>query len=205
MDSAKEVLRLREVPSTPASRPGWCRRISDGRRPGRIARSACLQLASHPVQRSNQPWAASRLRSRASSTRTRFPRRRGSVRWWCPASRRPPIQGRGTSPTPLEEQIDNLFTHVGQMLEGAGATWDDMAKMTFYVTDPAASRPALNGPWVERFPRSGLATVSVQHEGGRQRARQDLLRLRGLHRRLSRGIRACSADGLRLAIRTGAS
>ncbi|WP_419553915.1 RidA family protein [Candidatus Poriferisodalis sp.] len=55
-------------------------------------------------------------------------------------------------PDSLEEQIDNLFTHVGQMLEGAGATWDDMAKMTFYVTDPTASRPALNGPWLERFP-----------------------------------------------------
>ena len=55
-------------------------------------------------------------------------------------------------PDSLEEQIENLFTHVGQMLEGAGASWGDMAKMTFYVTDPAASRPALNGPWLERFP-----------------------------------------------------
>ena len=55
-------------------------------------------------------------------------------------------------PETLEEQIDNLFLHVGQMLEGAGATWDDVAKMTFYVTDPAATREALNGPWLERFP-----------------------------------------------------
>jgi len=55
-------------------------------------------------------------------------------------------------PETLEEQIDNLFTHVGQMLDGAGATWDDMAKMTFYVTNPAETRAALNGPWLERFP-----------------------------------------------------
>jgi 2-iminobutanoate/2-iminopropanoate deaminase len=55
-------------------------------------------------------------------------------------------------PETLDEQINNLFIHVGQMLEGAGATWDDVAKMTFYVVDPAASREALNGPWVERFP-----------------------------------------------------
>ena len=87
-------------------------------------------------------------------------------------------------PDSLEAQIDNLFTHVGQMLEGAGATWDDMAKMTFYVTDPAASRPALNGPWLERFPRSRVAPVPPQHEGGRRRPGADLLHLRGLRRRL---------------------
>ena len=38
------------------------------------------------------------------------------------------------------------------MLDGAGATWDDVAKMTFYVADPGESRRALNGPWLERFP-----------------------------------------------------
>lgn len=55
-------------------------------------------------------------------------------------------------PEDLETQIDNLFIHVGNMLEAAGATWDDIAKMTFYVADPGKSREALNGPWVERFP-----------------------------------------------------
>lgn len=55
-------------------------------------------------------------------------------------------------PETLDEQISNLFTHVGQMLDGAGATWDDVAKMTFYVTNPAETRAALNGPWVEHFP-----------------------------------------------------
>ena len=71
-------------------------------------------------------------------------------------------------PDTLEEQIDNLFTHVGQMLTGAGATWDDMVKMSFYVTDPAVSRPALNGPWVERFPDpdSRPARYSMKVEGG---------------------------------------
>ena len=55
-------------------------------------------------------------------------------------------------PETLEEQIDNLFIHVGQMLDGAGAMWGDVAKMTFYVTDPATSREALNGPWEQHFP-----------------------------------------------------
>lgn len=65
----------------------------------------------------------------------------------------PPFNpGTRDCPDALEDQIDNLFTHVGQMLEGADATWDDVAKMTFYVANPAESREALNGPWLERFP-----------------------------------------------------
>jgi 2-iminobutanoate/2-iminopropanoate deaminase len=65
----------------------------------------------------------------------------------------PPFNpGTRDCPETLAEQIDNLFVHVGQMLDGAGATWDDVAKMTFYVTNPAESREALNGPWLERFP-----------------------------------------------------
>ena len=65
----------------------------------------------------------------------------------------PPFNpGTRDCPEELDAQIANLFTHVGQMLEGAGATWDDVAKMTFYVTDPAETRSALNGPWLERFP-----------------------------------------------------
>jgi len=71
-------------------------------------------------------------------------------------------------PETLEEQIDNLFLHVGQMLEGAGATWDDVAKMTFYVTNPAETRAALNGPWLERFPdpESRPSRHNLKVEGG---------------------------------------
>ena len=55
-------------------------------------------------------------------------------------------------PDTLEEQIANLFVHMEHLLANAGATWDDMVKITFFVADAAKSRPALNGPWVERFP-----------------------------------------------------
>ena len=55
-------------------------------------------------------------------------------------------------PESLEAQIENLFTYVGRILDGAGATWDDVAKMTFYVADPRESRAALNGQWLEHFP-----------------------------------------------------
>lgn len=83
----------------------------------------------------------------------------------------PPFDPGGRNvPESIEAQIDNLFTHVGKMLEGAGATWDDMAKMTFYVTDPVESRAALNAPWVERFPdpdsRPARHNLQVPDTGG---------------------------------------
>lgn len=83
----------------------------------------------------------------------------------------PPLDpGSRNCPDTIEAQIDNIFTHVGQMLEGAGATWDDMAKMTFYVTNPAESRAALNGPWLERFPdpasRPSRHNLQVPDTGG---------------------------------------
>ena len=37
------------------------------------------------------------------------------------------------------------------MLDAAGATWDDVAKMSFWLADPA-HRDALEAPWLERFP-----------------------------------------------------
>ena len=65
----------------------------------------------------------------------------------------PPFNfGERKVPESLDEQIDNLFLHMGNMLEKAGATWDDMVKVTFFVADPAEARKALNRPWIERFP-----------------------------------------------------
>jgi enamine deaminase RidA (YjgF/YER057c/UK114 family) len=55
-------------------------------------------------------------------------------------------------PDTIEEQIANLFLHMGNMLEAADASWDDMAKITFLVADPGEARAALNDPWVEKFP-----------------------------------------------------
>lgn len=64
----------------------------------------------------------------------------------------PTDPGSRNIPDSLADQIANLFTHMEGMLADAGASWDDMAKVTFFVADAAQSRPALNGPWLERFP-----------------------------------------------------
>jgi 2-iminobutanoate/2-iminopropanoate deaminase len=54
-------------------------------------------------------------------------------------------------PDDVDAQLVNLFHHVGEMLEAAGAEWRHIAKMTFYVADIAV-RDAINGPWTEHFP-----------------------------------------------------
>lgn len=54
-------------------------------------------------------------------------------------------------PDTIEGQIANLFTHVDTILVAAGATWGDVAKMSFWLAEPA-HRAALDGPWRERFP-----------------------------------------------------
>ena len=54
-------------------------------------------------------------------------------------------------PQSVEDQIANIFGHVGAMLDEAGATWDDVAKMSFWVAEPA-HRAAIEAPWLQRFP-----------------------------------------------------
>jgi len=59
--------------------------------------------------------------------------------------------GTRNSPPTIDAQIANLFTHVGAVLDACGGTWDDVAKMSFWLADPA-HRAALEQPWQEHFP-----------------------------------------------------
>jgi enamine deaminase RidA (YjgF/YER057c/UK114 family) len=59
--------------------------------------------------------------------------------------------GSSDVPDDIRAQLDNLFTHVGDMLASAGADWRHVAKMTFYL--PSLDlRAELNDPWVAHFP-----------------------------------------------------
>jgi 2-iminobutanoate/2-iminopropanoate deaminase len=59
--------------------------------------------------------------------------------------------GESTMPDDPEGQYVNLFHHIGQILEGAGADWRHVARITFYVPD-IAFRDSCNPIWVEHFP-----------------------------------------------------
>ncbi len=59
--------------------------------------------------------------------------------------------GATTVPDDIESQLANLFHHVGDMLQAAGAEWQHVAKMTFFLPS-LDDRAALNEPWLAHFP-----------------------------------------------------
>lgn len=59
--------------------------------------------------------------------------------------------GASTVPETIEDQLANLFHHVGEALTAAGAGWHHVAKMTFYLPD-LDLRAELNRPWLQHFP-----------------------------------------------------
>ena len=59
--------------------------------------------------------------------------------------------GKSTVPDAAEAQYANLFHHIGQILDAAGADWRHVARVTFFAPD-AAFRDACNPIWVEHFP-----------------------------------------------------
>ena len=54
-------------------------------------------------------------------------------------------------PESPEAQYVNLFHHIGEILEGAGAEWRHVARITFYVPD-LSFRDSCNPIWIEHFP-----------------------------------------------------
>ena len=54
-------------------------------------------------------------------------------------------------PADLATQVDNLFANLGRILTVAGATPDDVVKLTFFVRQRSA-RDTINPRWLEMFP-----------------------------------------------------
>jgi 2-iminobutanoate/2-iminopropanoate deaminase len=59
--------------------------------------------------------------------------------------------GGRVAPDTVEEQLENLFRHAGKILMMAGASWEDVVRMTFYVSD-IATRDMINPVWQKYFP-----------------------------------------------------
>lgn len=54
-------------------------------------------------------------------------------------------------PESTEAQVANIYTHVGRILDEAGATWDDVAKMDFWVPSNEV-RGQVEAGWKVHFP-----------------------------------------------------
>jgi 2-iminobutanoate/2-iminopropanoate deaminase len=59
--------------------------------------------------------------------------------------------GEATVPDTAEAQYVNLFHHIGQILEQAGAEWRHVARITFYVPD-VSYRDSCKPIWIQHFP-----------------------------------------------------
>ena len=72
----------------------------------------------------------------------------------------------GRLPDDVREQVRLMFVHLERILNAAGGTLEDVARMTFYVKDPAA-RPIVNEYWIEAFPdpksRPARHTLTYEH------------------------------------------
>ena len=62
--------------------------------------------------------------------------------------------GETTTPESPSAQYANLFHHIGQILQEAGADWRHVARITFYVPD-LSYRDSCNPIWIEHFPDAG--------------------------------------------------
>lgn len=57
-----------------------------------------------------------------------------------------------TFPADINTQARQMFATMKRIVEAAGATMDDVIKITVWLRDPAAQRAALNEEWVKVFP-----------------------------------------------------
>ncbi|GII25077.1 RidA family protein [Planosporangium mesophilum] len=57
----------------------------------------------------------------------------------------------GRVPEDLTEQVAHVFANIGRVLDAAGGSVADIAKLTFFVRD-RASREAINAEWLRMFP-----------------------------------------------------
>lgn len=54
-------------------------------------------------------------------------------------------------PTDLDAQVGNVFARAGLILAEAGGSFDDVARITFFVTGPG-TRDAIDAAWTAHFP-----------------------------------------------------
>lgn len=70
----------------------------------------------------------------------------------------------------LEDQCRLMFDQVRRIVEAAGGTVADIAKLTVWMKD-RSERAALNGPWLEMFPdpqsRPARHTMTADLDGGK--------------------------------------
>jgi len=72
------------------------------------------------------------------------------------------IDKEGKIPGPdIESQARQAFENLGEVLEAAGSSWDNVLKVTCYLTHPARDVRGWNKVWLEYFPKNPPARATV--------------------------------------------
>src|SRR5690348_13751452 len=67
----------------------------------------------------------------------------------------PPLDpATGKTPAAVKDQVALVFLHMKALLEDAGGTLNDIARVTFYVTSKAEHRPFIDDEWNAMFSSS---------------------------------------------------
>jgi enamine deaminase RidA (YjgF/YER057c/UK114 family) len=69
-------------------------------------------------------------------------------------------------PATTAAQVANIYTHIGRILVEAGATWDDVAKVEFWVPSDDV-RAEVDATWQEHFPDSSSRPSRHIHVSGK--------------------------------------
>jgi 2-iminobutanoate/2-iminopropanoate deaminase len=76
-------------------------------------------------------------------------------------------------PDSLADQLDNLFHHAGEILAAAGAGWEHVVRMNFFLPS-LDDRALLNVPWLRHFPDPGSRPTRHTQVGSAPYAQCDL-------------------------------
>lgn len=69
-------------------------------------------------------------------------------------------------PEATADQVANVYLHVQKILDAAGATWDDVAKMEFWVPSNDV-RAEIDAIWSDKFPDADSRPARHIHVTGK--------------------------------------
>lgn len=64
-------------------------------------------------------------------------------------------------PPEVEGQAEVLFRNIATLMEDAGGTVDDIARVTFFVQSKQMHRPAIDAEWEKMFPAGGFRPARI--------------------------------------------
>ena len=65
------------------------------------------------------------------------------------------------TPPEIEGQVRNLFRNIKTIMEDAGGTVNDIARVSFFVQSKQQHRPSIDEEWTKMFPEDGYRPARI--------------------------------------------